>query len=73
MKSLKVVFVAAALLVSGSAMASVGDFRSTGEELRNGQLICPKLADSAYKKANINAQSSGEVARDVASSSHSAN
>ena len=51
MKLVKVVLAAVAFLVGSSAMASVGDFRSTGEELREGQLICRQMDGSARKQA----------------------
>lgn len=51
MKLVKVVFAAVAFLVGSSAMASVGDFRSTGEELREGQLICRQMDGSDRKQA----------------------
>ncbi|MGZ3693023.1 MAG: hypothetical protein ACXWQO_02230 [Bdellovibrionota bacterium] len=75
MKLVKVVFAAAALLVvSGPAMASVGDFRSNGEELREGQLICPKVAEAALKKAAAaeGQFQASDASREVASA-HSAN
>jgi hypothetical protein len=45
-------FVVAAIMIcafSGAAMADVGDFRSTGETPRDGQLLCQRTADSAHK------------------------
>ena len=47
---LKAVLMAGLFSISGSAMADgVGDFRSTGETPRDGQLICQRVADSARK------------------------
>jgi hypothetical protein len=70
MKLVKVVLVAVAFAISGSAMAAVGDFRSTGEELREGQLICPQLAEAAMKRAaasHFDGQPAArEFSRDVA-------
>jgi hypothetical protein len=70
MKLVKVVFAAVAFLVGSSAMASVGDFRSTGEELREGQLICRQMDGSNRKQASVREeQYSAPASRDVAESS----
>lgn len=69
MKLVKVVFAAVAFLVGSSAMASVGDFRSTGEELREGQLICRQMDGSDRKQASRSEAASSSGDRQVAESS----
>lgn len=58
------------MIVSGSAMAALGDFRSAGEVPREGQLICPQIAESARKRETQEARViEQDKSREVASNS----